>query len=175
MKQKIFLLFLLFCTDTLLFAQKPPVIKVYAYSQAILPGTRRVNTVDESGKEIKGSSERKISYFIYVEQKRSTVINIISVWINGKNYTANTDTVSQTPIETRTGDPANTVVTLVPKSFNTILLITPGSEKLPVKKPASYLKKSIASSELVIVYEWKGKFWYSEVKKIKELKPLAAV
>ena len=175
MIQKIFLSLLFLCAGSLLFAQKPPVIKVYAYSQAILPGTRRVNTVDESGKEIKEVAERKISYSIYVEQKRSTVIKIISVWINGKSYTAKTDTVSQTPVETKTGDPANTTVTLVPKSFNTILLITPGSEKLPIKQPSSYLKKAVASSELVIIYEWKGKFWYSKVKKIKELKPLAAV
>lgn len=160
-----------------MFAQKPPLIKVYAYSQAVMQGTKPTTTVDETGKEIKVLPKNKMSYFFYAEQKRSTVINIISVWIKDKNYGVKTSVVLQTPVEMKNEDPAyaNKTITLVPKSSNKILLITPGSEKLPSKKPPLYLRKAVTSSELVIVYEWKGRFWYSEVKKIKELKPLAAV
>lgn len=173
MKQKILLSILFLSTCFGVFAQKPPIVKVYAYSQAVLQGIKPTNTVDESGKEIKRLSENKLSYFFYVEQKKSTVIKILSVWVKGKNYSVKTDTVLQTPVVMNSS--ANDIITLVPKSSNKILWVTPGKENMRAKKPGADLKKLINLSELVIVYLWKGKIYYSSVKKIKELKPFAAV
>ena len=174
MKQKLLLTILFFSICTGVFAQNTPIINVYAYSQAVLQGAKPSGTIEEGGKEIKTVAEKKLNYFFYAEQKKSTVINIVSIWIKGKNYSAAANLVSKTPVEMKTDDPSGNTV-LVPKSTNKIILITPGSEKITTQKPSASLSKSLSSSELIIIYKWKGKTYYSEVKKIKELKTLAAV
>ena len=172
MNPKIFLSFLFVFVYSGTFAQISPIINAYAYSQSVLQGTKRANTVDESGKEIIGITKNSPGYFFYIEQKRSDAFDIVSVWIKGKNYGVKTDEVLQTPVEMKYPD---STITLVPRSSNKIILITPGSEKLSLKRSSSYLRKIVAYSELVIVYKWKGKLWYCGIKKIKELRPLAAV
>ena len=175
MKQKLFFTILFSCIYAGLLAQKLPIIKVYAYSQAVLQGAKPGNNVEEGGKEIKTVPEKKLNYLFYAEQKKSTVINIISVWIKGKNYSTRASLVAKTPVEMRSDDPASGSTTLVPKSLNKIILITPSGQKITKQKPSPYLSKAIRSSELIIVYKWNGKIYYSEVKKIKELKSVAAV
>ena len=174
MKQKLLSTILLFSILSGLFAQTTPIIKIYAYSQAVLQGMKPSGTIEEGGKEIKAPADKELNYFFYAEQKRSTVITIVSVWIKGKNYSAKASLVSKTPVEMKTDDPKENTV-LVPKSINKIILITPGSEKVSTQKPPINIGKSISTSELIIVYKWKGKTYYSEVKKIKELNTVAAV
>jgi len=79
MKQNLLLTILLFSICTGVFAQNTPIIKVYAYSQAVLQGVKPSGTIEEGGKEIKAVTEKKLNYFFYAEQKKSTVIDIISV------------------------------------------------------------------------------------------------
>ena len=112
MKQNIFLIILFFAVSSGAFPQKSSIIKVYAYSQSVLQGTKRANTVDENGKEIRRITENSPGYFFYIEQRRSTAIDIVSVWIKGKNYAAKADVVLQTPVEMN--DPDSTI-TLVPR------------------------------------------------------------
>ena len=174
MKQKLLFTILLFSISTGVFAQNNPIIKVYAYSQAVLQGAKPSDDIEEGGKEIKAVADKKLNYFFYAEQKKSTVITIVSVWIKGKNYSAKASLVSKTPVVLKSDDPSGNTE-LVPKSTNKIILITPGGEKISTQKPSASIGKPISASELIIVYKWKGKTYYSEVKKIKELKTVAAV
>jgi hypothetical protein len=132
-------------------------------------------TIDETGKEIKEVAEKKLNYYIYAEQKKSTIITIVSIWVKGKNYSTKASLVSKTPVEVKSDDPSSGNTVLVPKSNNKVILITPGSEKKTMQKPSAYLSKALSSSEVIIVYKWNGKIYYSEIKKIKELKTVAAV
>ena len=155
-------------------AQNTPIIKVYAYSQAVLQGAKPSGAIEEGGKEIKVVADKRLNYFFYAEQKKSTVITIVSIWIKGKNYSAKASLVSNTPVVLKSDDPSGSTE-LVPKSANKIILITPGGEKMTTQKPSISIGRSISTSELIIVYKSKGKTYYSEVKKIKELKTVAAV
>lgn len=157
-----------------LLAQTTPIVKLYGYSQAVLQGVKPSGAIDETGKEIKAVTDKKLNYYIYAEQKKSTVITIVSVWIKGKNYSVKASLVSKTPVVMKSDDPSGNTE-LVPKSTNKIILITPGSEKITTQKLPISIGKTISTSELILVYKWKGKTYYSEVKKIKELKTLAAV
>src|SRR5215470_14622364 len=98
MKQKLVFTILFSCIYWGVKAQKLPIINVYAYSQAVLQGVKPSGNIEEGGKEIKTVPEKKLNYFIYAEQKKSTVINIISVWIKGKNYSARANLVAKTPV-----------------------------------------------------------------------------
>ena len=177
MKEKFILTTIAIITGTLIIAQKAPVIKVYAYSQTVLPGAKKNIAVEENGNEVKQSAEKKVNYFFYAEQKKSVVIKVTAVWMHGKKFTVKTDSVSKTPIEITTGgapSESNKIV-LTPAAGNKFLLILPGEAATSGLKVSGSLKKMIRRSELVLVYQWKGVTRYFPVKEIKILEPLASV
>ena len=60
-------------------AQKSPVIKIYAYSQATLPGKK------PSGNKT-DTDIKKESYRLFVSVTGNEIINITGVWINQEYY-----------------------------------------------------------------------------------------
>jgi hypothetical protein len=175
MKKNVLFAVLLSLLSNAAFTQKTPLCKVYAYSQAVLPGTKPPVSISEGGIEIKHAAEQKMNYYLYVELKKNSSVKIISMWLNGKSYSFNTEPVNNTPVELKSDDPSANVITLVPATVNTVVLLSPGKENIPAKKPAAWLKKPVSASELVLVYQWKGKLWYAAVSKITALKPAAAI
>jgi hypothetical protein len=173
MKQKILFIILAIGAGFIVPAQKAPILKVYAYSQVVLPGARKNNAVEENGTEIKQEAVKKINYFFYAEQKKSAIIKVTAIWIQGEKYTAKTEGKLIIPVEIASAETKKII--LMPASENKFILILPGEAATKGLKPSGALKKMIKESELVVAYQWKGKLWYFQVKKIKEIEPVAAV
>jgi hypothetical protein len=174
MKQKLFLSIILLVFSAVVIGQKQPVIKVYAYSQAVLKGAAPGTIVEEGGTEIKQSSVQKTNYYFYIEYTLKAKFSVSALWINGKPFQSNVDSVRQTPVEMNA--PGNGKKNLlVPATKNKVLLLVPGAQLTNNTKPSSSLKKQLLKGELVIVYKWKDKTYYYTVPKIKVLEPAAGV
>ncbi len=177
MKGKIIFTLLAISTGIFAAAQKFPIVKVYAYSQVVLPGARKTNAIDENGNVITRPTIKKVNYYFYAELKKRKTIKVVAIWLQGKKYNARINIVSKTPVEIATGDAfsQSKKIILSPASGNLFLLITPGEAVVPELKTSGALQKMINNSELVVVYQWKGKLKYFTVKKINEIEPLATV
>jgi hypothetical protein len=173
MKQKLFFTVTLLALSLIVFGQKQPILKVFAYSQASLKGVRPGGGVEEGGTEIKQVPAQHINYYFYIEYASKKKFFVSALWINRKSFQIKADTIRQTPVEIiSTGKSKKTV--LVPATKNKILLLIPGAEKNSVTKLSASLKKLVSKNEMVIVYEWKGKIYYYAISKIKLLEPVAA-
>lgn len=174
MKEKIFTLgFIL--TSVFGWSQKTAIRNINAYAQETTRGSRPEIVVDENGNEIAKTIAVKINYLIYAEQVRTTQIVFTTVWIDGKAYKIKADTVIA-PVEMTTQDGFNTTkIILAPATKNKLWSLSTGSLITKPPKPSSTLQKLINKNELVIVYRWKGKLYYTPLKKIKKLDPAVAV
>jgi hypothetical protein len=167
--------FFIFLIKTGLFAQYSPVINKYAYSQITTPGTVPAET-DENGNKIKKKPEPAPKYYIYVTIAKKDAIKVTELWIKGKRYSVQTEEVLETPVEAINTDisdnPKKTI--MVPKTSNKVLRITP-LRMLAENKPGSYVKQLMSKSELVMTCTWKGKKYFTTVKKIIVLPPVAGM
>ena len=156
-------------------SQQTAISKVYAYAQETSGGMRPQTTIHEDGKEQMLSKAAKRNYIIYAEQLKSTQISFVTLWIDGKAYNLKADIVV-TPVEMMTGEgnKAEKII-LAPATNNKTWSISPGALIAKPSKPSSTLQKLIDKNELVIVYRWKGKLYYSPIRKIKKLDPAVAV
>ena len=161
-----------------LFAEKTPVIKIYAYSQVISQGKNPgQGIINENGTEEKEKVKPGIHYLIYLEQARTDIVIPEHIWIHGKGYSIESILITDTPVELENqavynGSKKNM---LVPETSNKVLqLVQTGIYKEPGKRQLT-LKKLISASDLVVSYFWKGKMYYKGIKKIKMLEPIAAV
>jgi hypothetical protein len=145
-----------------------PVVKAYAYSQVVAPGTIPVLT-DEKGNRIEPAANYKptTNYYIYLETNVATRMTIHAIWIKGKQYNFSQAKVSKTPVMKTVAEDGmkNTDMRLVPKTRNTVIQILP---EAPLRVKVS---KDIAKDEVVIGYTWKGSTGKYRVKKIKVLAP----
>ena len=159
-------------------AEKTPIIKIYAYSQAITRGRDPgKGIINENGTLEKENAKPGIHYLIYLEQTRSSEIKPEQIWIHGISHSINSVIISNTPVELEDqvvyGESKKEI--LVHETFNKVLqLIITGFSK-ELLTTSNTLKKLISSSELVVSYLWKGKRYYKAVKKIKMLEPIAAM
>lgn len=153
------------------FAQKNPLVKVYAYSQSLLPGARPENIPMENGGELKVKREEKLNYFFYAEQKRSAKIKITDIWIKGEKFSFRTDSISKTPVEITSGNAEGTSkkIILKPSAGNFFLLITPGAIVKTEKNASGKIGKLLLKNELVLRYQWRENTYYFSVEKIKKL------
>jgi hypothetical protein len=177
MKQVLTLLLLPLLSSSFASAQKAPVVKMYAYIQHVLPGTKRNVIVDENGNTIEPATQKKMNYFFYAEKKKSETIKIAGIWMYGKKYLARYDNVAATPVEIFKGTSSNdsNKITLIPDADNEFVQILPGPTTTKGAKLSGYLKKMVQQNDLVLIYLWKGKTWYFPVKKIKNLSSVASV
>lgn len=178
--KKTALFFTVFCgmTFSLLSQAKTPVIKIYAYAQSVIPGVNpNRKAIDESGNEIKVKPKARLNYLVYIEQKKSATVQPINIWMKDKRYSLTYEEVKETPVELASSnlmsDKKKTV--LVPKTKNKVLKLTITGVIEDKGKPSAALKKLIDKNGLVISYIWKGKKYYTELKNIKILEPLAAM
>lgn len=138
-------------------AQKPPVVKVYAFIQHVLPGTKKNVIVQENGNTIEPAAQKKVNYLFYVEQKKSEPIKIAGIWMNGKKYLARADNVSTNPIEIVQEGSSNKI-TLSPAEGNEILQIQPGAETTKGTVLPKGLKKDGSAIRIscYLCMEWKN-------------------
>lgn len=175
MKQ-FFAILVLLLTIQFVSAQRTAIVKTFAFAQSVTPGARPQTGVEENGTEVKVPVKERLSYFMYAEQLRSTDIRMVSVWIKGKSYSVKADTVAKSPVEMVAGEGTETQnLTLVPATRNKLWILTPGQAIQKPATPSTTLRNLIRKNEMVLVYRWKGKLWYSTVKKITALPPVLAV
>jgi hypothetical protein len=143
--------------------------KIYGYKQVMISGVQPV--LKENGTE----KRTKFNYLIYFSVPKSGTTNITSVWISGKNYNLRTEPVITLPVYKiyNSETTGNDSLKLVPFTKNKVLLIIPRREDTNTPAISNYLTGLVNNYELVISYTWKGKKYYSVLKKITELKPEA--
>ena len=155
------------------FAQTTPV-KLYGYAQTVSAGMVQRGAIDETtGQETAAKPRKNQNYFIYLAGPKGVRIYPTEIWISGKQYAANSTTITETPVEISNnnvpGRPKKTI--LVPKTTGTLLSLTP-APPAGIKETAS-AKTKAKTNDLVVVYKMKGKMYTAVLKKLNRLEPVA--
>jgi hypothetical protein len=161
----------LICLFTISSAGFGQVKKVYAYKQASIPGNIIANDENDiPGNNGTRSTERKqnFNYWFYLSVPKKEKVSITGLWIDGKQYEIKSEAVPDLPVKKiiYTGLEKNDTTIMVPVIVNKVILVYPAA----VKTAGSKLKLA-TTNELVIRYMWKGKIYYTSIRKIKELTP----
>ncbi len=156
MKQAVFFFIpILMATD--LYAQAP-ITKIYAYKQTVLQGKR-----PEPQEELK----TRENFFIYFTAAKNSKPAISGMWIGGDYYEVKTNRLAKTPVTQTVFGEDNKV--LVPSTKQDVYQIELKKKNKPVSKPGAALSNHLGKNELVLVYSYKGKQYFSTAKKIEEL------
>jgi len=153
-------------------AQSKGTISVYGYKQAVLPGMIRGDIITEDGKTIEQPFKPSFNFFIYTGS--NATIHPVEIWLQGKAYSVQTEKVSDTPVEyiNPTMMPVGSSKTiLVPRTSKKILKLALG--QLLENASNSKMKSVSKDHELVVVYKQNGKTYYTALKKLKEIAPVA--
>jgi len=165
--KKILLFSAIFIVGLNLFAQ--PTVKIFAYEQDNLPGTRPAGVVDENGKPIKKAAPKK-NYFIYLSFKQKYSIKPVQIFIKGQAYEVGSCTLKKTPVEYIDNMiPNNSGKRILVPATNDIALEIPVAEPSAGQKKTSNLQKLTAKNDVVVAYTWKNKTYYATMKQIKKL------
>ena len=168
---------LLFFSFTLLIAavatHGQPAIKIFAYEQQSLPGTVPVGIKDENGNPIKKAAA-KTNYFIFLSFKKNCIVTPVQVLIKGFSFSIDSLTdVKKIPVEytnhTIPNDSHKTI--LVPKTSNRVIKINLAEPGQPVESN-NHIKSLAKTNDLVIIYTWNKKKYYTAVKKMTVLEPI---
>ena len=171
MKNRVFIF--LICLSIISASSFAQVKKVYAYKQATVSG----NIIANDENDIPGNNgsrkvERKpnFNYWFYLSIPKKEKVTITGLWINNQQYEIKQDSITNLPVKKiiYTGLQKNDTIIMAPNTSNKILLVYPGAIKSNDLKYVLYVAKT---NELVIRYIWKGKAYYTTIKKIKELTP----
>ena len=175
MKRKLLLAFTILFMAAISQAQSRPSVKLYGYTQNVIPGTRVKGDVDESGKLVKKEpdSGHMGNYRLYLTGPQSPRLYPIALWIKGERYGVKSETVANTPISvTNYNIPSHPkTTTIVPKTTQKVLLLTPLSST--DAKPLAGAAALAQNNELVVAYKWRGKIYYAALGKLTELEPQA--
>jgi hypothetical protein len=146
-----------------------PTVKIFAYEQDNLPGTRPAGVVDENGKPIKKAAPKK-NYFIYLSFKPQYNIKPVQIFIKGQSYEVGAFSVRKAPIEyVDNMVPNNTEKTVLVPSTSDKVLEVPVAEPSPGQKKTSNVQKLSAKNDVVVAYMWNNKKYYATLKQIKKL------
>lgn len=152
---------------------KPPVKKVYAYKQAVIPGI--VPRFEENEIKFPGKERKEnFNYWFYLELRKSKKIAVTGLWINGKELELKAESVNSMPVKKiiYSGASNNDTIIMMPFTRNKVMFVFPSATS--ENKSTSQTEKSAAlikTNELVIRYEYKGKIYFASVAKIKVLPP----
>jgi hypothetical protein len=170
MKQ-LYIIILALCCTMISFAQAKGSAKLYGFKESVSAGKSPSHAVDESGVQKAETPRPRHNLFIYLESSSAVVPT--EMWVAGQKFSVKVDTVKKTPVErTNYSIPARPkTAVLVPATKKKLLQLTP----LPAKEGGQQdkLKKLILENELVVVYTQKGKTYYSSLKSLTALPPVA--
>ncbi len=160
-KQTFFLLFLMGCSFEIK-AQTRPLKKIYAYSQALLPGKK-------SNYPVKVNETYRL--FITVTPKEA--IAVTGIWLKNNYYSCTTKNIAVKQVIQNNSNYEKKI--LVAKTSNTIIEVLLTKQVDPAPRPGSALGNLLQANEVVLVYTWKEKEYFSALKKITVLEPFAAM
>lgn len=153
-------LILLFIAGTCSFSQGIyPVKKLHSYKQQSLPGVR-----PEANEE----PARNYNYYFFVEIGKSFSIRLVDLWIDGKKYSFEKDTIRTTPYYKiiQTGAILPDTISLVSRTSNKVIMFYPTGLLEDDRKRTLYIENLIRNNEMVISYIYKGKKYYVAKKKM---------
>lgn len=162
MKKQTFFLLVLMGFSFEIKAQTRPLKKIYAYSQASLPGKK-------SDYPVKVNETYRL--FITVAPKEA--IAVTGIWLKNNYYSCTTKNIASKQVVH--GNTNYEKKILVAKTSNTVLEILLMKKMDPAPRPGTALGLLLKSNEVVLVYIWKGKQYFSALKKIIVLEPFAAM
>lgn len=167
--KKILLFSAIFILALNLFGQ--PTVKIFAYEQDNLPGTRPAGVVDENGKPLKKAAPKK-NYLIYLSFKQKYSIKPVQIFIKGQSYEVGTSNVRKAPVEYVDNMVPNKAekTVLVPATDNKVLELPVAEPSLEQKKAAN-IQNLTAKNDVVVAYIWKNKKYLVTLKQIKKLAP----
>jgi hypothetical protein len=165
--KKILLFSAIFIVGLNLFSQ--PTVKIFAYEQDNLPGTRPAGVVDENGKPLKKAAPKK-NYFVYLSFKQKYSVKPVEIFIKGQSYELGAFSARTAPVEyvdnMVPNNPEKTI--LVPSTDDKVLEVSVAAPS-GKKKKTSNLQKLTAKNDVVVVYMWNNKKYYATLKQIKKL------
>jgi hypothetical protein len=169
--KKILLFFLVFAVGLNLHSQ--PRVRIFAFEQENMPGTKPVGVTDENGKAVKKAAAQK-KYFIFLSYPKGNAITPVQVFIRSRAFTIKTTAVRKTPVEytnnTVINNPEKTV--LVPASKDRVIEVTLADVPRQ-EKPTRSVRTLTDKNDVVIAYAWKKKKYFVTLKKIERLEPVA--
>jgi len=150
-----------------------PSIRVFAFEQENLPGTKPAGVTDENGHPVQKAAAKK-NYFIFLSLNKAYSITPTQLFIKGKPVKIATTVVKRAPVEYINNNiPAKPEkIILVPATTNKVLELqlietTDGYRNAPA------IQRLIEKNDVVIVYLWKKKKYFLSLKKMKKLEPVA--
>lgn len=159
---KISIGFALVIIATVATAQTRPLKKLYAYSQASLPGKKSNHPITP-----------KVTYRLFITVTPKEAIAVTGVWVKNNYYRCNAKTIAAKHVVHENTNYEKKI--LVPKTSNTIIEVLLTKQVDPAPRPGSALGNLLQANEVVFVYTWKGKEYFSALKKITVLEPFAAM
>ena len=149
-------------------------VKLYAYSQIVIPGVAPKDVITEDGKNVSTVRKQKKNMWVYLTHPSSVTLKQCEIYIDGVKYKAKAEHISKTPVtytDYNIPDFPKTIV-FVPKTTSRVALITP--TETVKSTPSSTLKKMIKENQVVVAYIINGKRYYSAVKKFTVIEPAVA-
>ena len=162
MKQQISFLLVLMAFSLEMNAQTKPIKKLYAYSQEILPGKKSNHPVTP-----------KLSYRLFVTVNPKQKIMVTGIWLNNNYYNLTTKNIPAKQVLNENSNFEKTI--LVAKTTNNVFELVLTRQIDPAPRPNSKLGSLLKSNEVVVAYLWKGKEYFSALKKITVLETFAAM
>jgi hypothetical protein len=158
------LLFLLTFASISTYAQNG--FRVYGYAQQQLPGiVPKGNT--EQGVPVK----KKIvtDHLIYFSSPKGTRVTLVEMYIHGLPYSIKSGNLVQTPVSQK--DNLGKTRTMVPKTGNEVRQLI-RSDYVP-GKDFSRARQKAAVNDVVVVYQYRGKYYSAILKKLTKLEPVS--
>jgi hypothetical protein len=148
-----------------------PPVKLFVYSQVFTPGMVPQRDIpSENGAARVNRPAATTQYYIYAAVGSAVSIYPDQVWIKGQWYKISKTNLVKAPVMSDV--PATKV--LVPAGHKKVLGADLGAALPAIRKPFPGLVKMMSDAEFILRFAWKGKFYYSPLKKITVLDPVHA-
>ena len=173
MKAILFILTALGITISI-FAQQNKNVRLYGYSQIVIPGVAPRDIIMEGGQQIPVERKQRKNTWIYLTFPTNVPLKQCELFINGKKYNIEAQYLTKTPVtytDHNIPDFPKTIE-MVPATAGKVLQLIPTKEMS--FKPNSRLSKLMKENEVVVSYMLQGKKYYTTINKLTSIEPAVA-
>ena len=172
--KNIFLMILFSLFAGKLFSQNP-IIKSYAFSRNVIPGVRKVTSLNKDNPDEQKPGSFSTVYFLYLEVKKDFKFSVNMLWLKGKYFSVTCQKIT-TPvlIEGTVSGVNKQKDTLVNATANDVYEIKSEKEIFPQRKDRLAITVT-RFNEAVFFVKSGNKSYCSVARKIKVLEPFIAM
>ena len=142
-------------------------IKLYVYTQKVLPGARQITANIGDPNVTEKTPAAKTNYLIYLWQKKASELIPSEIWIDKKPYSVSIETLEPGPV--MENGPAAEGKILVPGGSARLLKLTLTGLGDPNQPRSKKLNRCLRKAEAILVYQVSGKQKLVGAKKIMTL------